>query len=143
MRTDFKRIFLDTSPLLYYLDEAELYFPTMVRFWEDFCDSKLITSAITIAEYLVHPYRNSNIKKIEQFYSFTNDMLIDINHIDKAAAEKAAQIRAKYPSFKTADALQLAAACCSNCDMFLTNDKQLKQCKEIKCVTVDELKNGI
>lgn len=32
MRTDFKRIFLDTSPLLYYLDEAELYFPTMVRF---------------------------------------------------------------------------------------------------------------
>ncbi len=37
------------------------------------------------------------------------------------------------------DALQLAAACLSKCDLFLTNDKQLKQFKDINCVTVDEL----
>ncbi len=37
------------------------------------------------------------------------------------------------------DALQLATACLSGCDLFLTNDKQLKQLKEINCITVEEL----
>lgn len=37
------------------------------------------------------------------------------------------------------DALQIATACLSGCDILLTNDKQLKQFKEIKCITVEEL----
>ena len=37
------------------------------------------------------------------------------------------------------DAIQLATACIMGCDLFLTNDKQLKQFKEIKCIVVDEL----
>lgn len=66
-------------------------------------------------------------------------MDIEIIEISKAIAEKAAQIRAEYTSFRTMDALQLASACLSGCDLFLTNDKQLKQFREIICVTVDEL----
>ena len=66
-------------------------------------------------------------------------MDIEIKGIDKAIAEKAAQIRAEYKFFKTMDALQLATACLSGCDLFLTNDKQLKQFKEIDCITVEEL----
>ena len=52
---------------------------------------------------------------------------------------KAAQIRAEYKGFKAMDALQIATACLSGCDLFLTNDKQLKQFKEVKCITVAEL----
>lgn len=37
------------------------------------------------------------------------------------------------------DALQLAVACLSGCDLFLSNDKQLKQFHEIPCVMIDEL----
>lgn len=37
------------------------------------------------------------------------------------------------------DAIQLAVACLEGCDLFLTNDKQLRQFKEIKCITVEEL----
>ena len=48
-------------------------------------------------------------------------------------------IRAEYKFFKSMDALQLATACINKCDLFLTNDKQLKQFKEIKCVTVDQV----
>ena len=43
-----------------------------------------------------------------------------------------------YKDFKTMDALQLASACIQGCDLFLTNDKQLKQFKEINCITVEE-----
>lgn len=48
-------------------------------------------------------------------------------------------IKTEYKGFKGMDALQLAAACLSGCDLFLTNDKQLKQFKEIKCLTVSTL----
>lgn len=66
-------------------------------------------------------------------------MEINIKSIDREIAEKAAKIRAEYKFFKTMDALQLATACLSGCDLVLTNDKQLKQFKEIKCLTVEEL----
>lgn len=67
----------------------------------------------------------------------TTDM--EIMEINKGIAMKAAQIRAEYRGFKAMDALQLVAACLSGCDLFLTNDKQLKQFKEIRCITVGEL----
>ena len=103
----------------------------------DECD--YVTSAITVTEYLTYPYRQSDLKIVESFYAFVNDMDIRVKEIDVRIAEKAAQIRAEYKFFKTMDSLQLATACIMRCDLFLTNDKQLRQFKEIKCVTVDEL----
>ncbi len=95
--------------------------------------------AVTVTEYLTYPYQQNDMKMINSFYSFIEDMEIEIKNIDKRIAEKAAKIRAEYKFFKSMDALQLATACINKCDLFLTNDKQLKQFKEIKCVTVDEL----
>jgi len=46
-------------------------------------------------------------------------------------------LRAEY-KFKTMDSLQLAVASIEKCDMFLTNDKQLKQFREVHCSTVEE-----
>lgn len=65
-------------------------------------------------------------------------MEIEIKIIDKKIAEKAAKIRAEYKFFKTMDSLHLATACIVDSDLFLTNDKQLKQFKEIECITVEE-----
>ena len=59
--------------------------------------------------------------------------------INRDIAKKAAKIRAEYKMFKSMDALQLAAATLTGCDLFLTNDKQLKQFADIRCITVDEL----
>ena len=67
----------------------------------------------------------------------TTDM--EIVEVNQEIAKKAAQIRAEYKGFKAMDAIQLAVAGVTNCDLFLTNDKQLRQFKELKCITVDEL----
>lgn len=136
--TDSKKIFLDTAPIVYYLENNELYYPKMKRFWKTYEDCDYITSAVTVTEYLIYPYQQNNLKLINAFYAFIDGMDIEIKSIDKALAEKAARIRAEYKFFKTMDALQLAVACLSGCDLFLTNDKQLKQFKEIKCITVEE-----
>lgn len=73
------------------------------------------------------------------FMLFIEGMDIELRSIDKEIAGKAARIRTEFKFFKTMDALQLATACLSGCDLFLTNDKQLKQFKEVKCITVEEL----
>ena len=78
---------------------------------------------------------------INEFYSFIYGMDIQIKSIGEKIADKAAQIRAGYKFFKTMDALQLATACITGCELFLTNDKQLKQFREIRCITLDDLEN--
>lgn len=137
--TDFKKVFLDTSPVVYYLECNELYYLNMKKFWKEYGECDYVTSAVTVTEYLTFPYQQNNLQLINAFYAFINGMDIEIKSIDKTIADKAAQIRAEYKFFKTMDALQLATACLTGCDLFLTNDKQLKQFREIKCITVDEL----
>lgn len=137
--TEFKKVFIDTAPIIYYLQNSELYYANMKAFWKEYNECDYVTSAITITEYLTYPYRQEDMKLVKSFYAFINDMDIQIKSIDGRIAEKAAQIRAEYKFFKTMDALQLATACIMGCDLFLTNDKQLRQFKEIKCITVDEL----
>ena len=66
-------------------------------------------------------------------------MGIEIVSINSVIAEQGAKIRSQYKYFKAMDALQIATAIVSGCDMFFTNDKQLRQEKELPCVTVDEL----
>ena len=93
----------------------------------------------TAAEYFVFPYRNQKMSYIDSFHRLVDTLDMEITEVDQEIAKKAAQIRAQYKNFKAMDALQLATACVTGCDLFLTNDKQLKQFAEIKCVTVDDL----
>ena len=65
---------------------------------------------------------------------------MQIHPIDISIAKKAAQIRARFKDFKAMDCLQLATACLQQCDLFLTNDKQLRQFDELKCMVIDDFK---
>ena len=136
----YKRIFLDTSPLIYFLDENSIFKPNMDKIFYEILNqgSTLITSTITVEEFLVYPYRKADFTAIQGFHNFIKDKKISVLKIDVNIAVEAAKIRAEYQHFKSMDALQLAAAICSRCDLFLTNDKQLKQFDKISCMTVAE-----
>ena len=136
----YKRIFLDTSPLIYFLDENSMFKPNMDKIFYEILNqgSTLITSTITVEEFLVYPYRKEDFTAIQGFHNFIKDKKISVLKIDVNIAVEAAKIRAEYRHFKSMDALQLAAAICSGCDLFLTNDKQLKQFDKISCMTVAE-----
>ena len=90
-------------------------------------------------EYFVFPYRNKTYSLIDMFHRMVAITDMEIVEINQEIAKKAAKIRAEYRGFKAMDSLQLAAACLTGCDLFLTNDKQLRQFQEIKCITVEEL----
>lgn len=138
--TECKKAFLDTAPLIYFLDDDANFGEKMRCILEVLlgADRKVVSSVITCDEYLVYPFRTNNQEKIDVFFEFTKDCGIDLTPITVEIAMKAAAIRAKYEHFKPMDALQLAAAVETGCDVFLTNDKQLKQFTEIRCITVEE-----
>lgn len=142
--TDYNRVFLDTAPFIYFIEKDSnnpQYFDNMKQFFEEgYRENKeFLTSVITMAEYFVFPYLNQKMSYIDNFHRLVDTLDMEIAEVDQEIAKKAAQIRAQYKSFKAMDALQLATACVTGCDLFLTNDKQLKQFAEIKCVTVDDL----
>lgn len=139
--TEFKNVFVDTAPFIYYLEHSELYFDKAYRFFT-MCHEKgiqIITSAITIEEYCVSPYNNNNAKIVENFDRFLEYMNVKVIPIDTPIAKQGAKIRAEYKHFKAMDALQVATAIHAHCDMFFTNDKQLRQETEIPCITFGDL----
>ena len=142
--TDYKKVFVDTAPFIYFIEKDDnnpQYYEKVKNFLRDGYDNdkKFVSSVITMEEYFVFPYRNQEYSLIDMFNRLVETTNMEIVEINQEIAKKAAQIRADYKGFKAMDALQLAVACLSACDLFLTNDKQLKQFKEIECVTVEEL----
>ena len=142
--TGCKKVFIDTAPFIYLIEKNEVnpqYFDKVKKFFDYGYqnDIEFVTSVITVEEYLVFPYRINGKEYIEIFEKLMEIFAFKIVSIDESIAKKAAKIRAEYKAFKPMDALQLSVAYTTKCDLFLTNDKQLKQFKEVKCVTVDEL----
>ena len=141
---DYNKAFVDTAPFIYFIEKNvnnPQYYDKVKNFFMNGYENnkEFVTSVITMEEYFVFPYRNNNYSLIAMFHRLVAVTDMEIIEINQEIAKKAAQIRAEYKSFKAMDALQLATACVRNCDLFLTNDKQLRQFKEIKCITVDEL----
>lgn len=142
--TDYKKAFVDTAPFIYFIEKNvnnPQYFDKVKMFFLNGYENnkEFVTSVITMEEYFVFPYRSNNLSYIDMFHRLVATTNMKMIEIDQDIAKKAAQIRAEYKGFKAMDAIQLAVACIMGCDLFLTNDKQLRQFKEIKCITVDEL----
>lgn len=138
--TEYNKVFLDTTPLIYFLDNDVNFGNKTKAIFEEILsnDKTIVSSVITCEEYLVYPYRTDNQEKIDVFFEFTDACGIDLTPISTEIAKLAAKIRAEYKDFKAMDSLQLAVAVYTGCDLFLTNDKQLRQFKELKCLTVEE-----
>ena len=139
--TEFKRVFVDTAPIIYYLENSALYMDTIKKFFTKCIEEniQIVTSAITIEEYLVFPYSSGKMDFADNFKRFIEYMNIEVVDIDSKIAEQGAKIRGQYKNFKAMDALQIATAIVSGCDMFFTNDKQLRQEKELPCMTMEDL----
>ena len=141
MVTEYRKVFLDTAPFIYLLDHDMQYMDCVKRFFDELLAQgiPLVTSTVTVAEYLVQPYKRKATESVKRFFTFFDDADIQVIPIGTEIAESAAKIRAEYPAFKAMDALQLATARIEACDAFLTNDKQLRQFQHLRYIMVDEL----
>jgi predicted nucleic acid-binding protein len=117
------RTYLDASPVIYAVEQtpgfyagvdARLAVPGTV----------LISSDLTKMECLVSPLRRGDAALVQDFEDFFAVRVAEMLTFTSAVFRRAAEIRARF-SFKTPDALHLAAAVEGACAVFLTNDAQL------------------
>ena len=138
-----KSIFLDTAPLIYYIEDDKSYSKVLDMIFEQNLNKKvyLTTSTITLLEVLVKPLKTNNFDLVEKYKMLLcQSDTFEICNLDVEIAGKAAEVRAKY-QLKTPDAIQIATAICRFSDYFLTNDKQLKIVSELNVLVLDEMKD--
>jgi predicted nucleic acid-binding protein len=118
---------VDTVIFIYFIEDHPKFLPAILPLFQEADQGKreLITSALTLLEVLVVPYRTGSRALAERYEALLTRSrgvrIVDISHDQLRAA---AQLRAAT-GVKTPDALQLVAALGDGCTTFLTNDRRL------------------
>lgn len=118
---------VDTAIFIYFIEEHPLFLPLIEPLFQevDKGRTELVTSALTLLEVLVVPYRSGDRLLAERYEALlTRSRGIQIAEISRDHLRAAAQLRAATGA-RTPDALQLVAALAGGCNTFLTNDRKL------------------
>lgn len=135
------RLFIDTAPLIYLIEQHPLYFPIVQEIVHRVDEGTIMaySSVITLTEVLTHPVRLGRADLVEKYRRILLQARnFTLSPIDAATAELAATLRAQH-NLRTPDALQVAAASILECDAILTNDTALKRISQPRVILVDEL----
>ena len=140
---EYKKVFIDTAPFIYFIENNKLYADKVEVFISDCIkhEISMITSVISYMEFCVIPERLKKPKVIESFVEILLKLSIPFIEVNLSAAQRASKLRAKYVFLKGLDALQLAIAIENNCDAFFTNDTKLAKVKEIKVIVIENIKS--
>jgi predicted nucleic acid-binding protein len=120
-------IAVDTALFIYFIEEHPRFLPVIVPLFRQADQGKrdLTTSALTLLEVLVVPYRAGNRQLAERYEALlTRSRGIRLVELTREQLRAAAQLRAAT-GVKTPDALQLVAALGTGCTTLLTNDRGL------------------
>ena len=135
-----RQIFLDTAPVIYFVENHPSYAPIMQPIFNRLDNGDLIAviSPITLAECLVLPYK-LNKPDITKIFTelLVNSQSVLFAPLDEIIADLAAELRARY-NLALADAFQIAVAIHTHCDAFLTNDGELRRVTEIPVFVISE-----
>ena len=128
------RIYLDSAPIVYLVEQNPSFSPMVVAKLATL-GGDLVSSELARMEALVLPYRIQDQGLIQDFEDFFSTQLVEIAGVHRAVFTRAARVRAQYP-FKTPDAIHLATAIVSGCDIFVTNDHRLQRFTGIRIEVV-------
>jgi predicted nucleic acid-binding protein len=137
-----KVVGLDTTPLIYFIEENPTYLDMLHPFFEamDRGEFNVVTSIVTLLEVLVHPFRRGDTTLAQQY----RDILLNADNLvtiflSQDIAEEAARLRAVH-NIRTPDAIQMATAIHEGASFLLTNDAGLPSLPELSLLVLDGLK---
>lgn len=118
---------LDTAAFIYWIEEEPRYLPIIEPLFRQADQGKreVVTSALTLLEVLVVPYRAGDRSLADRYEAIlTRSRGIHVIDLTRDQLRAAAQLRA-VSGVRTPDALQLVAALTAGCRTFVTNDRRL------------------
>lgn len=118
---------VDTAVFIYLIEEDPRFLRHVLPLFEDADRGVrvLVTSALTLLEVLVVPYRTGNRQLADRYERLlTSSRGVRVVDLTRDHLRAAAQLRAAT-GVKTPDALQLASALAAGCRTFVTNDRRL------------------
>ena len=118
---------IDTAIFIYFIEEHPKFLPLIEPLFReaDRGHMELVTSALTLLEVLLVPYRTGDHLLAARYESLlTRSRGVRIGDISRDLLRAAAQLRAAT-GVKTPDSLQLVAALATGSTAFLTNDRDL------------------
>jgi predicted nucleic acid-binding protein len=134
-------ILLDTSPLVYYVEQHPVYGPLMCSFFRIRAERSIdvVTTPVTLSECLVLPVHEG----MHDLAATYRAVLLRgqgsvFRTLGSREADMAAQIRAQC-NLRLPDAFQVAAALSAGCQAILTNDLVFKRVASPQILVLDEL----
>jgi predicted nucleic acid-binding protein len=132
---------VDTALFIYLIEEHERYLGAIRPLFEQ-ADSgrrELVTSAVTLLEVLVVPYRSGMTALARRYETLlTRSRGVRLLDLDRVQLRTAAQLRARHAGLRTPDALQLAAGLTARCGVLVTNDRRYPENAGIRIVQLSE-----
>ncbi|HVH88368.1 MAG TPA: PIN domain-containing protein [Terriglobales bacterium] len=125
---------VDTVIFIYFIEENPRYLPLIKAFFQEVAagQKEAVTSALTLLEVLVIPYRSGDHALAERYEALlTRSRGIRIIDISRDLLRGAAQLRAAT-GVKVPDSLQVVSALTAGCTAFLTNDRDLPKVAGIR-----------
>jgi predicted nucleic acid-binding protein len=133
---------VDTAVFIYFIQADPDWCPIIRPVFEaaDSGRLTLVTSAVTLLEVLVIPYRTNDQVLADRYDALlTRSRGIRLIDVTRAQLVWAARLRAAT-RVRTPDALQLAAASQAGCPVFLTNDRRLPAVPGMRIVQLSQMR---
>ncbi|MEX1257139.1 MAG: PIN domain-containing protein [Gemmatimonadota bacterium] len=131
---------IDTAAIIYLVERHPRYLPILRPCFmaADQGDLELVTSAITLLEVLVVPYRAGNLALAERYEALlTRSRGLEVVELDDRLLRTAAKLRARW-EVRTPDALQLAAGLLKGCSAFVTNDRRIPESVGLRIIQLSD-----
>jgi len=139
--TKYKKTYIDTSLYIFIFNKDVELYPTSAFIVDTLIkqNKPIVSSAITLAELLAKKQIQTNFAVRESIkLRYQNVPNLEIVNVDIYLAELAASLRVKY-CLKLPDALHLATAILTECDLFVCGDKHFKKVKEVDVLNIYDL----
>ena len=136
-----RRVALDTNVFIYQLEANSRYLAVAdyIFIWLERPGSKAVTSTITMMELLVHPYRELDELRVDEFYGLLSTYP-NLNWIapNLEIAGLAARFRARH-RLQSPDALQAATAAHAKATGLITNNPVFERVEAFETLVLDQI----
>lgn len=134
-------IYLDTNIFIYALEAYPEYLKILTEMFRMIDDGRFqaYTSELTLAETLIKPMMDNNVQLQKAYQEAVQTAgFLQVVPVNREILISAARIRSQNVYLKLPDAIHLATAQHKNCQMFVTNDRRLKNFTGINAIILSE-----